>query len=175
MAIRPALNTRCKTTVRSGLPSFIVSLAFLFFLRGLTEVCFRYLNKGPNDKTGSTQVSDLPDFKNLIDLERYREVLTWPLTEAANAAQGCLSVFARPLQNSLAKLENVQTFVANASPSARISPEQLAAIQERAAAATSKEEIATIVDEVCAVDPNSISLVMERAFAQTRLPAEDLV
>ncbi|MEM7046415.1 MAG: ABC transporter permease [Pseudomonadota bacterium] len=42
--------------VRSGLSSFIVSLAFLFFLRGLTEVCFRLINK-------STQISGLPDFK----------------------------------------------------------------------------------------------------------------
>ena len=42
--------------VRSGLSSFIVTLSFLFFLRGLTEVCFRYIND-------STQVSGLPDFK----------------------------------------------------------------------------------------------------------------
>ena len=42
--------------VRSGLSSFIVTLSFLFFLRGLTEVCFRLINK-------STQVSGLPDYK----------------------------------------------------------------------------------------------------------------
>lgn len=42
--------------VRSGLSSFIVTLAFWFFLRGLTEVCFRYINQ-------STQVSGLPDYK----------------------------------------------------------------------------------------------------------------
>jgi simple sugar transport system permease protein len=42
--------------VRSGLPSFIVTLAFLFFLRGLTEVSFRLINQ-------STQISGLPDFK----------------------------------------------------------------------------------------------------------------
>ncbi|MCR8547770.1 ABC transporter permease [Salipiger sp. P9] len=42
--------------VRSRLSSFIVTLAFLFFLRGLTEVCFRVINK-------STQISGLPDFK----------------------------------------------------------------------------------------------------------------
>lgn len=42
--------------VRSGLSSFIVTLSFLFFLRGLTEVCFRAIN-------GSTQISGLPDFK----------------------------------------------------------------------------------------------------------------
>lgn len=42
--------------VRSGLSSFIVTLAFLFFLRGVTEVAFRLINQ-------STQVSGLPDFK----------------------------------------------------------------------------------------------------------------
>ena len=42
--------------VRSGLSSFIVTLSFLFFLRGLTEVSFRVINK-------STQVSGLPDYK----------------------------------------------------------------------------------------------------------------
>ncbi len=43
--------------VRSGLSSFIVTLAFLFILRGLTEVSFREFNEG------STQISGLPDFK----------------------------------------------------------------------------------------------------------------
>lgn len=42
--------------VRSGLSSFIVTLAFLFFLRGVTEVSFRVINS-------STQISGLPDFK----------------------------------------------------------------------------------------------------------------
>lgn len=42
--------------VRSGLSSFIVTLAFLFFLRGITEVAFRVIND-------STQISGLPDFK----------------------------------------------------------------------------------------------------------------
>jgi simple sugar transport system permease protein len=42
--------------VRSGLSSFIVTLGFLFFLRGLTEVSFRLINQ-------STQISGLPDFK----------------------------------------------------------------------------------------------------------------
>ncbi|MEM1400496.1 MAG: ABC transporter permease [Pseudomonadota bacterium] len=43
--------------VRSGLSSFIVTLGFLFILRGLTEVSFRTFNEG------STQISGLPDFK----------------------------------------------------------------------------------------------------------------
>lgn len=42
--------------VRSGLSSFIVTLSFLFLLRGLTEVFFRLINQ-------STQISGLPDFK----------------------------------------------------------------------------------------------------------------
>ena len=42
--------------VRSGLSSFIVTLAFLFFLRGVTEVAYRYVNQ-------STQVSGLPNYK----------------------------------------------------------------------------------------------------------------
>lgn len=42
--------------VRSGLSSFIVTLAFLFFLRGATEVSFRLINQ-------STQISGLQDFK----------------------------------------------------------------------------------------------------------------
>ncbi|EFL88685.1 ABC transporter permease [Ahrensia sp. R2A130] len=43
--------------VRSGLSSFIVTLGFLFFLRGATEVSFRIFNEG------STQISGLQDFK----------------------------------------------------------------------------------------------------------------
>ncbi len=42
--------------VKSGLSSFIVTLAFLFFLRGVTEVSYRLINQ-------STQISGLPDFK----------------------------------------------------------------------------------------------------------------
>lgn len=42
--------------VRSGLSSFIVTLAFLFFLRGATEASYRIINQ-------STQISGLQDFK----------------------------------------------------------------------------------------------------------------
>jgi len=52
--------------VKTGLASFIVSLSFLFFLRGLTEVCFRAFNKPPDQSSGSTQVSGLPDIKALL-------------------------------------------------------------------------------------------------------------
>ena len=60
--------------VRSGLPSFIVSLSFLFFLRGLTEVCYRSFNKSSEQSSGSTQVSDLPDIKNIISLPGHGEI-----------------------------------------------------------------------------------------------------
>lgn len=53
LAIGWAIGT---IVVRSGLSSFIVTLAFLFFLRGTTEVSFRLINQ-------STQVSGLQDFK----------------------------------------------------------------------------------------------------------------
>ncbi len=160
--------------VRSGLPSFIVTLAFLFFLRGLTEVCYRFLNRAPGDRSGSTQVSDLPDFKNLIDLERFRSIISYPAEQAIGAAKGCLSVFERPLNNSLAKLDNVKDNIANLATTSKMSPEQLARIKELAPATTSKEELAAKIAEVCKVDPNTISLEMERVDAQ-KLSADDLL
>ena len=60
--------------VKTGLPSFIVSLSFLFFLRGLTEVCYRAFNKAPDQSSGSTQVSGLPDIKNMVELPGYGEI-----------------------------------------------------------------------------------------------------
>ena len=58
--------------VRSGLSSFIVTLAFWFFLRGLTEVCFRLINQ-------NTNVSGLPDFKqeNWFAEQMGGEVFGW--------------------------------------------------------------------------------------------------
>ncbi len=60
--------------VKTGMASFIVSLSFLFFLRGLTEVCFRAFNKAPDQSSGSTQVSGLPDIKNMVELPGYGEI-----------------------------------------------------------------------------------------------------
>ena len=60
--------------VKTGMASFIVSLSFLFFLRGLTEVCFRAFNKPPDQTSGSTQVSGLPDAKNMVELPGYGEI-----------------------------------------------------------------------------------------------------
>ena len=161
--------------VRSKLPSFIVTLGFLFFLRGLTEVCYRFLNRAPGERSGSTQVSDLPDFKNLIDLEPYRDMVSYAKTQAVQLAQGCISVFQRPLNNNLASAEQVQTFIAGVSSGSKISAEQLEAVIERAGPGNdlTKEQIGEVVNDVCAVDPASVSMVMERATAQ-KLPDADL-
>jgi simple sugar transport system permease protein len=58
--------------VRSGLSSFIVTLGFLFFLRGATEVSYRLINK-------STQISGLQDFKETSWFAEQRggEVFSW--------------------------------------------------------------------------------------------------
>lgn len=161
--------------VRSKLPSFIVTLAFLFFIRGLTEVCYRFLNRAPGERSGSTQVSDLPDFKNLINLEPYRDMLSYAQTQASQLAQGCLSVFQRPLNNNLASAEQVQTFIGNASTSSKLTADQLAAIVERAGPGNdlTKEQIGEVVNDVCAVDPSTVSMIMDRATAK-RLPDADL-
>jgi len=161
--------------VRSKLPSFIVTLAFLFFIRGLTEVCYRFLNRAPGERSGSTQVSDLPDFKNLIDLEPYRAMLSYAKTQATQLAQGCINVFQRPLNNNLASAEQVQTFIGNTQASSKLTDEQLQAIVERAGPGNdlTKENIAEVVNDVCAIDPASVAMVMERATAK-KLPDGDL-
>ncbi|MEZ5932337.1 MAG: ABC transporter permease [Alphaproteobacteria bacterium] len=161
--------------VRSKLPSFIVTLAFLFFIRGLTEVCYRFLNRAPGERSGSTQVSDLPDFKNLIDLEPYRDMLGYAKAQASQLAQGCLSVFQRPLNNNLASAEQVQAFIGNTSAGSKLTDAQLAAIVERAGPGNdlTKDQIAEVVNQVCAVDPASVPMVMDRATAKA-LPDADL-
>ena len=54
--------------VKSGISSFIVTLGGLFFLRGLTETIYRAFNKAADQSAGSTTVTDLPDFKNIINV-----------------------------------------------------------------------------------------------------------
>ena len=54
--------------VKSGLPSFIVTLGGLFFLRGLTEVSLRSFNHRPDQVKGATTVTEIPDLKNMINL-----------------------------------------------------------------------------------------------------------
>ena len=60
--------------VRSGLPSFIVTLGGLFFLRGLTEVSLRAFNHRPDQTKGSTTVTEIPDIKNIIDVPGHGEM-----------------------------------------------------------------------------------------------------
>ena len=60
--------------VRSGLPSFIVTLGGLFFLRGLTEVSLRSFNHRPDQAKGATTVTEIPDIKNIIDVPGHGEM-----------------------------------------------------------------------------------------------------
>ena len=60
--------------VKSGIASFIVTLGGLFFLRGLTEVCYRAFNRAPDQTAGSTTVTDLPDIKNIINVPGHGEM-----------------------------------------------------------------------------------------------------
>ena len=60
--------------VKTGIASFIVTLGGLFFLRGLTEVCYRAFNRAPDQTAGSTTVTDLPDIKNIINVPGHGEM-----------------------------------------------------------------------------------------------------
>tara|TARA_B100001057_G_scaffold466982_1_gene524668 strand:- start:804 stop:2336 length:1533 start_codon:yes stop_codon:yes gene_type:complete len=60
--------------VKSGISSFIVTLGGLFFLRGLTETIYRTFNKPADQSAGSTTVTDLPDFKNIINVPGFGEM-----------------------------------------------------------------------------------------------------
>ena len=60
--------------VKSGLPSFIVTLGGLFFLRGLTEVSLRSFNHRPDQVKGATTVTEIPDIKNIIEVAGYGEI-----------------------------------------------------------------------------------------------------
>lgn len=60
--------------VKSGISSFIVTLGGLFFLRGLTETIYRAFNKPADQSAGSTTVTDLPDFKNIINVPGFGEM-----------------------------------------------------------------------------------------------------
>ena len=60
--------------VRSGLPSFIVTLGGLFFLRGLTEVSLRSFNHRADQAKGATTVTEIPDLKNIINLPGHGEI-----------------------------------------------------------------------------------------------------
>ena len=61
--------------VKSGLPSFIVTLGGLFFLRGLTEVSLRSFNHRPDQAKGATTVTEIPDIKNIVDVPGHGEMV----------------------------------------------------------------------------------------------------
>ena len=61
--------------MRSGLPSFIVTLGGLFFLRGLTEVSLRSFNHRPDQAKGATTVTEIPDIKNIVDVPGHGEMV----------------------------------------------------------------------------------------------------
>ena len=60
--------------VRSGLPSFIVTLGGLFFLRGLTEVSLRAFNHRPDQLKGATTVTEIPDIKTIVNVPGHGEM-----------------------------------------------------------------------------------------------------
>jgi simple sugar transport system permease protein len=61
--------------VRSGLPSFIVTLGGLFFLRGLTEVSLRSFNHRADQTKGATTVTEIPDIKNIVNVPGHGEMV----------------------------------------------------------------------------------------------------
>src|SRR6056300_549875 len=61
--------------VKSGLPSFIVTLGGLFFLRGLTEVSLRSFNHRADQAKGATTVTEIPDIKNIISVPGHGEMV----------------------------------------------------------------------------------------------------
>lgn len=60
--------------VRSGLPSFIITLGGLFFLRGITEISLRSFNHRSDQIKGATTVTEIPDLKNIINLPGHGEI-----------------------------------------------------------------------------------------------------
>ena len=61
--------------VKSGLPSFIVTLGGLFFLRGLTEVSLRSFNHRADQAKGATTVTEIPDIKNIVSVPGHGEMV----------------------------------------------------------------------------------------------------
>ena len=90
--------------VKSGLPSFIVTLGGLFFLRGLTEVSLRSFNHRPDQSKGATTVTEIPDIKNIINLPGHGEIER----EAAKSLPEAdlISIAAQLPADTLAKLSD---------------------------------------------------------------------
>ena len=95
--------------VKSGIASFIVTLGGLFFLRGLTEVCYRAFNKAPDQTAGSTTVTDLPDIKNIINVPGHGEMER----DAAKALSNdeLLEILKTAPQSTVEKLTEQLTYI----------------------------------------------------------------
>ena len=95
--------------VKSGIASFIVTLGGLFFLRGLTEVCYRAFNKAPDQTAGSTTVTDLPDIKNIINVPGHGEMER----DAAKALSNeeLIEILKTAPQSTLDKLTEQLTYI----------------------------------------------------------------
>ena len=95
--------------VKSGIASFIVTLGGLFFLRGLTEVCYRAFNKAPDQTAGSTTVTDLPDIKNIINVPGHGEMER----DAAKALSNdeLLEILKTAPQSTVEKLTKQLTYI----------------------------------------------------------------
>ena len=90
--------------VKSGLPSFIVTLGGLFFLRGLTEVSLRAFNHRPDQIKGATTVTEIPDIKNIINVPGYGEMereaaKSLPEADLQAIVSVCQLILLRPLPN----------------------------------------------------------------------------
>ena len=95
--------------VKSGIASFIVTLGGLFFLRGLTEVCYRAFNRAPDQTAGSTTVTDLPDIKNIINVPGHGEMER----DAAKALpnEDLLEILSNVPAQTVAKLTEQLTYI----------------------------------------------------------------
>ncbi len=95
--------------VKSGIASFIVTLGGLFFLRGLTEVCYRAFNRAPDQTAGSTTVTDLPDIKNIINIPGHGEMER----DAAKALpnEDLLEILSNVPTQTVAKLTEQLTYI----------------------------------------------------------------
>ena len=95
--------------VKSGIASFIVTLGGLFFLRGLTEVCYRAFNRAPDQTAGSTTFTYLPDIKNIINVPGHGEMER----DAAKALpnEDLLEILSNVPSQTVAKLTEQLTYI----------------------------------------------------------------
>ena len=95
--------------VKSGISSFIVTLGGLFFLRGLTETIYRAFNKAADQSAGSTTVTDLPDFKNIVNIPGQGEMER--VDAKALPAEDLLFIIKDVSSNTLDKIRENLTYI----------------------------------------------------------------